>query len=228
MAKKITSIFFSVVILSVFFAYVIIETGFFDSSEKDSDEEPDIITPPVLTVPYLYEENITSVQPYGVLINYGDDDWRPHLAIDFAGPNGTLFKASAAGEIGTLWLVEYGQTYQLNILINEKYILHYCFEPFYDMTEEEKLASIFVRPGDHVEVNQTIGVLRSQGGAAHLDWGFIVKNETTNEYDRIDPGLYMSDQAYENANNLYHLHPAGPGLEEWPNLSPNRNEEQPP
>ncbi|MEX2721386.1 MAG: M23 family metallopeptidase [Candidatus Wukongarchaeota archaeon] len=225
MTKKTISIFFSVIILTVFIAYITIQPEFFDSSEKESEEDADIV-PPVLTVPYVYEENITSVQPYGVPIKYGEGDFRPHLAVDFAGPNGTLFKASAVGVVGNLWLVEYGQTYQLNIIINEKYTLHYCFEPFYDMTVEEKLDSIFVRAGDHVEVNQTIGVLRSQGGASHLDWGLLVKNETSNQYDRVDPALYMSDQAYENANNLYHQHPAGPGLEEWPDLCPNRNNEK--
>ena len=87
MTKKVIPIFLSLIILTVSIVYIT-QSLFFESSEKDSEEEPDI-TPPLLTVPYLYEKNITSVQPYGILIKYGEDDWRPNLAIDFAGPNGT-------------------------------------------------------------------------------------------------------------------------------------------
>ena len=174
-----------------------------------TDEE---ITPPDLDVPYIKESDVTYIQPFGVPLDFGGGDIRPHVAIDFGCEDGVEFLASASGTLGTIWL-NYPHSYQFNIVINDKYIVHYCMEPINikSLTDEEKMAAIYFRPGEHIEKGQKI--CKMAGGPGHLDWGFIVDNE------RVCPACHLSDEVYTKLNNLFKSLPGS--YEGYDNLCPN-------
>lgn len=165
------------------------------TEEKSPTEETaDTIT--VLTVPYIDESDVTYIQPFGVPLDFGDGDIRPHAAVDFGCDDGAEFKASASGTLGNIWL-NYPHSYQFNIVINDKYVVHYCVEPINiaTLSDEDKLNAIYFSPGDSVKEGQK--VCKMVGGGGHLDWGLIKDGE------RVCPACFLSDSEYVNVNVLF-------------------------
>jgi hypothetical protein len=168
-------------------------------------------SPPVLSVPYLDETDVTYIQPYGVPLDFGNGDIRPHMAVDFGCNDGVEFKASASGTLGNIWL-EYTHSYQFNIIIDDKYIVHYCIEPIHiaALSDSEKIAAIYFSPGEKIEKDQII--CKMVGGGGHLDWGLIFNDE------RICPACYLSDEDYTRTNTLFKSQ--GAVFEGYDNLCP--------
>jgi hypothetical protein len=191
-----------------------------DEPENEPEETPDTTaenltdTTPVLCLPYINESDITYIQPFGVLIDFGDNDMRPHAAVDFGCNDGVEFKASESGTLGSIWL-EYSHSYQFNIIINDKYIVHYCIEPvnISSLTDKEKLAAIYFSPGDSVKKEQI--VCKMVGGPGHLDWGLIKDNE------RVCPACYLPDEEYASVNALFKSLPGS--YEGYGNLCPDNS-----
>lgn len=166
---------------------------------------------PVLCVPYINEYDITYIQPFGILLHFGDNDIRPHAAVDFGCDDSVEFKASASGTLGNIWL-DYPHSYQFNIIINDKYVVHYCMEPINIslLSDEEKLEAIYFSPGDSIEKGQLI--CKMVGGGGHLDWGLIIDNE------RVCPACYLPDTEYAGINTLFKNLPGS--YEGYENLCP--------
>jgi hypothetical protein len=170
-----------------------------------SDSVPDIC------VPYISENDVTYIQPFGVLLDFGGGDMRPHAAIDFGCGDSVEFRAGATGVLGSIWL-EYPHSYQFNIVINDRLIVHYCLEPvnISSLSDEEKLDAIYFSPGDSVKKGQII--CKMVGGGGHLDWGLIIDDE------RVCPACYLIDADYEQLNNLFKALPDS--YEGYENLCP--------
>ncbi len=180
----------------------------------DTNSENLIPSAPVLCVPYINESDVTYIQPFGVLIDFGDGDMRPHAAVDFGCNDGVEFKASESGTLGNIWL-EYPHSYQFNIIINDKYIVHYCMEPvnISSLSDEQKLDAIYFSPGDSVEKGQK--VCKMVGGPGHLDWG-LIKDDV-----RICPACYLTDAEYTGVNTLFKSLPGS--FEGYENLCPDNS-----
>ena len=195
---------------ALFFSCVI----FFSSCNKKTAEttqtEP-ADSPPSLIVPYFNTSNVTYIQPFGVPLDFGGGDIRPHAAVDFGCGDGVEFVASASGTLGNIWL-EYPHSYQFNIIINDKYIVHYCMEPvnIASLSDADKLAAIYFSIGDPIEQGQKI--CKMVGGPGHLDWGLIKDDE------RVCPACYLSAEEYNNVNTLFKSLPGT--FEGYDNLCP--------
>ena len=207
--------------IALVFCLIIIGIGCTDDITDDSTEEPEDtlsddqedITP-ILGIPYINEHDITYIQPFGVPLDFGNGDIRPHAAVDFGCNDSVEFFASATGILGNIWL-NYEHSYQFNIVINDKYIVHYCMEPvnISSLSDEDKLAAIYFSPGDSVEEGQKICMM--VGGGGHLDWGLIKDGE------RICPACYLSDTDYFHVNTLYRNLPVS--FEGYDNLCPDNS-----
>ena len=164
----------------------------------------------VLGVPYISEEDITYIQPFGVPLDF-NGDIRPHAAVDFGCDDSTEFMASVSGTLGNIWL-EYEHSYQFNIVVDERYVVHYCVEPvnIHLLSDADKLSAIYFAPGDTIKKGQK--VCRLVGGGGHLDWGLIIDNE------RVCPACYLSDDDYSQVNRLFKNLPVG--FEGYENLCP--------
>ena len=171
-------------------------------------------SPPVLSVPYLDETDVTYIQPYGVPLDFGNGDIRPHMAVDFGCNDGVEFKASASGILGNIWL-NYPHSYQFNIVINDEYTVHYCMEPvnISSLSEKDKLDAIYFSPGDSIAEGQKI--CKMVGGEGHLDWGLIINDE------RVCPACFLSDTGYYNINTLFKNLPRS--FEGYDNLCPDNS-----
>jgi hypothetical protein len=132
-------------------------------------------TPPVLSLPYMDDADVTYIQPFGIPLDFGDTI-RPHAAVDFGCPDQTEFKASASGVLGNIWL-NYPHLYQFNIVVDDQTVIHYCMEPGHIelLDDADKLAAIYFAPGEPIKKNKK--VCQMVGGDGHLDWGLIVDNE---------------------------------------------------
>ncbi len=193
-----------VILIVVFaFCYMLSNTGCTKDTEPDPEKEKEIEeeeeisdTIPVLTVPYINESDVTYIQPFGIPLTFGENDVRPHAAVDFGCNDGVEFTASSSGVLGNIWL-NYPHSYQFNIIINDRYTLHYCMEPenISTLNDTEKLDAIYFSPGDSIKKGQT--VCKMVGGAGHLDWGLIKDNE------RICPACYLPDSEYHRINALF-------------------------
>jgi hypothetical protein len=208
----------SQILFILFFCLIIIHSRCTKNHKENETQGPADTTsenlngsPPILCVPYINESDITYIEPFGVLLDFGDGDMRPHAAVDFGCNDGVEFKASESGTLGNIWL-EYTHSYQFNIIINEKYIVHYCMEPvkISSLSDEEKLNAIYFSPGDSIEKGQPI--CKMVGGPGHLDWGLIKDNE------RICPACYLPDDEYELVNALFKNLPGS--YEGYENLCP--------
>ncbi len=166
-----------------------------DSSQESSQDQP--VEPPQLIVPYLDSAQVTYIQPFGVPLDFGGGDIRPHAAVDFGCPDSVEFRASASGILGDIWL-NYPHSYQFNIVVNDSYVVHYCMEPvnIADLTDQEKMDAIYFAPGDSVHQGESICIMA--GGGGHLDWGLIRGNE------RICPACYLTDEQYTEVNAIFH------------------------
>jgi hypothetical protein len=187
----------------LFLSLIIISNRCTKNHQEDETQDPADTTsenlndsPPALCVPYFNESDITYIQPFGVPLDFGNGDIRPHAAVDFGCNDGVEFKASESGTLGNIWL-NYPHSYQFNIIVNEKYIVHYCMEPgnISSLSDEEKLDAIYFSPGDPIEKGQPI--CKMVGGPGHLDWGLIKDDE------RICPACYLPDDEYELVNALF-------------------------
>ncbi len=168
----------------------------------------------ILCLPYINESDISYIQPFGVLLHFGENNIRPHAAVDFGCDDGVEFKASESGILGNIWL-EYSNSYQFSIIINDKYIVHYCMEPvnISSLSDEQKLEAIYFSPGDSVEKGQV--VCKMAGGPGHLDWGLIKDNE------RICPACHLPDAEYSGVNTLFKSLPGS--YEGYENLCPDNS-----
>jgi hypothetical protein len=182
------------------------------SSDNMIGEEESIILD--LGIPYIKESDVSYIQPFGVPLDFGGGDIRPHEAIDLGCDDGVEFIASATGTLGNIWL-NYPHSYQFNIVINENYIIHYCIEPINieSLSDEEKLAAIYFQPGDFIEKGQKIA--KMVGGGGHLDWGLIVNDE------RVCPACHLSDEVYTNLNDLFQSLPGS--YDGYESLCPNNS-----
>jgi len=176
-----------------------------ESVTKDPESAP-----PALSVPYSNDADITYMQPFGVPLDF-DGEIRPHAAVDFGCQDSTEFLASVSGTLGNVWL-EYTHSYQFNIVVDDKYIVHYCMEPVdIDLlSDEDKLAAVYFSPGDYIEKGQK--VCKMVGGGGHLDWGLIIDDE------RVCPACYLSVEDYAKANTLFKSLPGS--YEGYDNLCP--------
>ncbi len=201
------------IILNIVFALCILQfsTGCREDKNPGPEEEKTADSVPVLTVPYIDESDVTYIQPFGVPIDFGDNDIRPHAAIDFGCDDGVEFKASASGVLGNIWL-DYPHSYQFNIQFNNQYIVHYCMEPVNIslLSDAEKLDAIYFSPGDSVKKGQIL--CKMVGGPGHLDWG-LIKND-----ERICPVCYLPDSEYVRINALFRKLPGT--FEGYENLCP--------
>lgn len=183
-------------------AFVLCLISFINGCKEDAlsvppEEENTADTmPPALTVPYIDETDVNYIQPFGVPLDFGNNDIRPHAAVDFGCEDSIEFKASATGIIGNIWL-NYPYSYQFNIEINDHYIVHYCMEPgqISSLSDAEKLDAIYFSPGDSVRKGQKVCIMA--GGKGHLDWGLIKDGE------RICPACYLPDSEYNRINALF-------------------------
>ena len=175
-----------------------------DAAESDN-------TAPSLIVPFINDYDITYIQPFGVPLDFGEGDIRPHEAVDFGCREGVEFKASASGKLGNIWL-NYPHSYQFNIVVNNKYIVHYCMEPIHisSLSEEDKLNAVYFSPGDQIEKGEKVCIM--VGGRGHLDWGLITDNQ------RICPACHLTDEEYARANELFKQLPST--YEGYPDLCP--------
>ena len=166
--------------------------------------------PPVLILPYIHDADITYMQPFGVPLDF-DGEIRPHAAVDFGCPDSTEFIASVSGTLGNIWL-EYAHSYQFNIVVDDKNVVHYCIEPsnIHLLSDAEKLAAVYFSPGDTIEKGEKVCMM--VGGGGHLDWGLIIDNE------RVCPACYLSDDDYAKANTLFKALPGS--YEGYENLCP--------
>ncbi|MFO7890885.1 MAG: hypothetical protein R6V04_11160 [bacterium] len=80
-------------------------------------------TTPSFIVPFINDSDVTYIQPFGVPLDFGEGNIRPHAAVDFGCEDGVEFIASASGTLGDIWL-NYPHSYQFNIVINDKYTLY--------------------------------------------------------------------------------------------------------
>ena len=114
-----------ILIITFLFCFILLNTRCTEDTKQDPEEEEEESADeiPVLTVPYIDESDVTYIQPYGVPLDFGDNDIRPHAAVDFGCNDGVEFKASASGVLGNIWL-EYPHSYQFNIEINDQYIVN--------------------------------------------------------------------------------------------------------
>lgn len=191
---------------------MVINLGCQKPSESLTETQTEIpeSTTVVLSVPYIHEADVTYIQPFGVPLDFGDEI-RPHAAVDFGCPDQTEFKASASGVLGNIWL-NYPHSYQFNIVIDDRTIVHYCMEPgrIELLDDDDKLAAIYFSPGEPIEKDQK--VCKMVGGDGHLDWGLIVDNE------RVCPACCLSDAAYDSVNALFKSLPGQ--YEGYDNLCP--------
>jgi hypothetical protein len=203
------------------FCLIIINSGCSENSTENPPEGPGDTTsneptdiPFVLSIPYIDESDVTYIQPFGVPLDFGDGDIRPHAAIDFGCNDSVEFKASASGILGDIWL-NYPHSYQFNIVINDKYIVHYCIEPvnISSLSDEDKLDAIYFSPGDSIKEGQKI--CEMVGGEGHLDWGLIRDDE------RVCPVCHLSDTDYINVNTLFKKLPRS--FEGYDNLCPDNS-----
>jgi hypothetical protein len=171
-------------------------------------------TPPVLIVPYKSASDVTYIQPFGVPLDFGGGDIRPHEAVDFGCSDGIEFVASASGTLGNIWL-NYPHSYQFNVVIDDEHIVHYCMEPvnIASLSDEDKLAAIYFSPGDPIEKGQK--VCKMVGGGGHLDWGLIIDGK------RVCPACHLSDEEYLKINSLFKILPGT--YEGYDNLCPNNS-----
>jgi hypothetical protein len=148
-----------------------------------------------LSAPFIDASDLTYIQPFGVPLDFGDTIM-PHAAVDFGCADQTEFKASASGILGNIWL-EYEHSYQFNIIVDDRHIVHYCMEPGHIelLSDEDKLAAIYFSPGQPIEKDQK--VCKMVGGDGHLDWGLIIDDE------RVCPACYLSDEEYASVNALF-------------------------
>ena len=202
-----------ILIITFLFCFILLNTRCTEDTKQDPEEEEEESADeiPVLTVPYIDESDVTYIQPFGVPLDFGDNDIRPHAAVDFGCDDGVEFKASASGVLGNIWL-NYPHSYQFNIEINDQYIVHYCMEPVNIslLNDAEKLDAIYFSPGDSIEKGQTI--CKMVGGPGHLDWGLIKDDE------RICPACYLPDSEYVRINALFKKLPGT--FEGYENLCP--------
>jgi len=196
--KSITVLLSSLMILSIYCKN--------PSETSDSDNSV-----PILIVPFINDNDITYIQPFGIPLDFGEGDIRPHAAVDFGCGDGVEFIASASGTLGDIWL-NYPHSYQFNIVINDKYTIHYCIEPINisSLSDKDKLNAIYFEPDDHIEKGEKICIMA--GGGGHLDWGFMIDGE------RVCPACHLSDEEYNRANELYKSFPGT--FEGYVNLCP--------
>ena len=71
---------------------------------SDTTQKEPTDTPPSLIVPYINTSDVTYIQPFGVPLDFGGGDIRPHAAVDFGCDDGVEFIASASGILGNIWL----------------------------------------------------------------------------------------------------------------------------
>jgi hypothetical protein len=185
------------------FALILFLLSFFipNCKKNPSDAEDTAGTAPLdLIVPYISDSDVTYIQPFGVPLDFGGGDIRPHAAIDFGCDNEVEFVASASGTLGNIWL-EYTHSYQFNIVIDEKHIVHYCMEPIHidTLSDQEKLDAIYFSPGESIQKGQKI--CKMVGGPGHMDWGLIIDNE------RVCPACHLPDEEYAKINTLFKSFP---------------------
>lgn len=206
-----------ILIITISFCFMLLNAGCTEDTkpepekEKEKEEEKTSDTIPILTVPYINESDVTYIQPFGVPLDFGNNDIRPHAAIDFGCDDGIEFKASASGILGNIWL-NYPHSYQFNIVIDDQYIVHYCMEPgnISVLNDAEKLEAIYFSPGDTILRGQKVCIMA--GGPGHLDWGLIKDNE------RICPACCLPDSEYVSMNTLFKKLPGT--FEGYENLCP--------
>lgn len=78
-----------------------------------------------LIVPFINDFKITYIQPFGISLDFGEEDIRPHEAVNFGCQERVQFRVSASGKLGNIWL-DYPHSYQFNIVVNDKYIEYFC------------------------------------------------------------------------------------------------------
>ena len=108
----------------ILFLVIVINNRCIKNQHENDTEEPADTTSenltdslPVLCLPYISESDVTYIQPFGVPLHFGENDIRPHAAVDFGCNDGVEFKASESGILGNIWL-EYSHSYQFNIIVD--------------------------------------------------------------------------------------------------------------